>query len=425
MLVDFTDIDATNIMTCILKYNWPQCEKFENNMGRYIYINNITINMSSVEKFLYNAVDDDNVADYMLSYLYHVSHKHYPDIILVLNGDNDSIHQFLTLVGGIYYNGCLQSLLPEAHQSDRIDKLNGLFGDDFEVCSAHLKDYNTGKLCFFDCRDEEASINFETLKTMTALSAVIIWTKHLPVVECHDTSTLQKLRIINFTGVKKEEFRMIHKTRDSFQKHTLELEELCEDARDIDIERTPTTFHLINNKCLVYQNVTDASLLEILVEKLRPNDHKPCCDHFGICIPNHPTAMAQLLINGEPILTKQPDQLPDKFDPMRVEKIKINNIKYVFNGWLDHEITTNNMFNDVKWKSRGTLDINVDDLLDSVELFDGFMLCSQNSYGEDSYIISPTKFNSYTVKQTYELFRKLRKEGRLTDQSRVDLFISD
>jgi len=395
-------------------------------MDRYIYIKDITINMSSVEKFIYNAVSDDNVADYLLSYLYQVSHRQYPDIIVVLTGDNDTIHKFLTLVGGVYYNGSIGSMLPEIHRQDEIDKLNGLVADDFEACSTHIEDYNietsskkTDKVCFFDYRDGEHNIKFGTLKMMTVSSAVIIWTRHLPIIENFDTSTYQRLRVINFTSVKNE-FKLTYTNRDSFLKHTLELEELCKDAKDIDVECMPTMFRLINNRCLIYPNITDRSLLEILTEKLRPNDNKPCGDHFGISILNHPANMAQLLINGAPILTDQVDE----FDPLHTQNTKNKNINYVFNGWLDHKIDTKNMFNDIKWKSRKTIDINVDDLLDSVELFEGFMLCSHNSDGDDIYIISPTKFNLDTVKQTYELFAKLRKECRLTDYSKVDLFIS-
>jgi hypothetical protein len=399
--------------------------------------------MASVKKFLYNAIDDDNMIDCLLSYLYKISHGDYPDTILVLTGDSGTIHQFLNLVGGVHYNGCLQSLIPEAHHQDTVDKLSGLIADDFEVC---LTDYNIDtspdKVSFFDYR-EENNINFELFKTA---SAVIVWARHV-VIKNYDVSTYQRLCVINFTNVDNE-FKLIHKTRDSFLKHTLELKELCEGAK----ERKYVP--LSNDRYLVYPEMKDQYLLDLLVERLRPRNNKLFGDHFGIYVPNNPTSMARLLIDGTPLLVQPFYRLPEKYvpdnptsmarrliddkplsvqpfhrsqalyeeiDPMEVKHTKIKNINYMFNGWLDHEIYTENMFDDVKWKSQTTIDINIDDLLDLVELFDGFILCYHTSDEGDFYVISPTEFNLSTVKKTYELFARLRLEGRLT-HSKVDLF---
>ena len=385
--------------------------------------------MPSVEKFIYNAIDNKTAVNYLLSYLYNLSKKYYPDVILVLTGDNDTIHQFLTLIGGIYYNCGMCSLLPEAHRLDQVDKLNGLFAHDFEICSTNITKYEAestygqlhNKICFFDYREDEHNIEYGHLKMMTQSSGVIIWTKTLPLIEGYDIGTYDRLRVINFTNIR-DDLKLRYTNRDSFLRYTLELVELCENNYDLNVDTAyfPTAFRRINTRCLTYSNLSDRALLELLLEKLRPDDQDPHSDYFGISIPAHPKSMAKLLIDGSPIMV---ENFPEHFDPMAVVKKKIKQIKYIFNGWLDHKIKTNNMYNDIKWKTLETIDINVDNLLDSVELFDGFTLCSHNSSNAELYVISPIEFNVNTVKKTYELFSKLRKEGRLIDQSKVDLFV--
>lgn len=374
--------------------------------------------MSHVEKFIYNAIDDENSANYLMSYIHQLLCRRYPDIIVVLNGDNNTIHQFLTLIGGIYYNSNLKSLLPEDHQVGEIDKLNGLFADDFTKYDGVSYKQSHNKICVLDYRDNEHNIKYRYAHAMKNSSGIIIWTNNLPIISEYDNCTYQNLRIINFTNIK-DEFNLQFLDRDLFLKHTLELAELCAKNKEIDIDNFSTVFRSLNTRCLVHTDISDNSLLTILMEKLRPSDQILDNEYFGICVPAHPKPMAKLLINGTPIITKK---LPYDFDLMSVKNKKINKVKYIFSGWLDHETKTDNMYDDIKWKFYKTIDINVDDLLESVEIFDGFTLCYFDSPDGDLYIISPTEFNVNTVKKTYELFSKLRREGRLTDRSRVDLF---
>jgi hypothetical protein len=370
--------------------------------------------MAYVKKFIYNAIDDENSANYLMSYIYQLLCKRYPDIIVVLNGNNNTIHQFLTLIGGIYYNSNLKSLLPADHQIDEVDKLNGLFADDFIKYEGASYKQSYNKICVIDYRNNEHRIKYRYAHTMKNASGIIILTNNLPIISEHDTCTYNNLRIINFTNIK-DEFNLQFLTRDLVLKHTLELKELCTHNKNIEIDHFSTTFRNLNTKCLVHTNISDNSLLSILMETLRPSDN----EYFGICVPAHPKSMAKLLINGTPIVTKK---LPPNIDLMKVKNQKINKVKYTFSGWLDYETKTDNMYDDIKWKCLETIDINIDDLLESVEIFDGFILSYFDSFDGDLYIISPIEFNINTVKKTYELFSQLRKEGRLTDQSKVDLF---
>jgi hypothetical protein len=194
------------------------------------------------------------------------------------------------------------------------------------------------------------------------------------------------------------------------------------------------------NRCITYDPASltdDTTMLDVLVNQLRPRTIRDNGDKFGIFIPYHPRSMARLFMKGDPKIVLD-SEIKDDPECIRDQKHPYTVTDDICWGWLNYSIETDNMYDDILWKTDIVIDMEADDDMWYNEFMDGFTFdhaegrVSPKSMPDTRHlddakfieyrVITPTgEHNEYSVRKTFMLYYRLLNEGRIHEDTFIGL----